>query len=481
MIRGANYIQVYPNRSVVEDVLKRTGNPTEDSFSPFNGYAYYIDEQFRGSSMNKFNMDDLIVYTCNSKMDLDPTRVHRQAVINGLELIDKESAGYTYLEDMSDNDKAVKKWLEMVVVGYKKNSNSPYNTQREQHTNFVYDNDGEADDEKNFLTQENNLDRDVYFRTIDEIPYLLKIIHNRSKGINAQLFSFTRAYAIIRRTKNDAEIVPRDFANYTLYRMDSMGGLDRQFDHEKDNRSNDYRNALAFIRGANPHDYAYKACMKLITCLEAIGVDIQMEDPVEYNNSFINRLQCNYLVSNAEYFNTYADTDQELIMALSPDKLFKVDIINHMMDEDDVDTQEDIISYIKTGLHVAAAGPAPAGIDWREDKSEQVLSYIKAIKLFNDRKKNPNAMPVDFKEGMEFIDGLLYYRRSIVKFSGEFCGKFIGQYKGAWPDVIFSNYGMVIVLPKTFEAIYYQTIDECVKRATKIFRGEFNGGGWNIL
>lgn len=481
MIKGAKYIQAYPNRSVIEDLLKRTGNPTKDSFTPFTGLAHIIDEQFRGSSINKFNMDDLVSYACSSKMDLDPKQVHRQAVLNGLELIDKESAGYTYLEDMTDDEASVKKWLEMVIVGYKKNSNSPYNMQREQYTNFVYDNDGEADDEKNFLTEENDLDRDVYFRTIDEIPYLLKIMHNRSKGMNAHLFSFTRAYAIIRRTKSDAEIVPRDFDGYTLYRVDSMGGFDRRFDHAKDNRSNDYRNALAFIRGANPHDYAYKACMKLISCLETIGVDIQNEDPSEYGNMFIDRLQCNYLATNAEYYSSYADADQELIMALSPDKLFKVDILNHAMDSDDVDTQEDIISYIKTGLHAATAGPAPVGIDWNVDRSEQVLSYIKAIKLFNDRRTNPNAQPVDLKNGMEFIDGLLYYRRTIVKFSGEFCGRFIGQYKGTWPDVVFSNYGMVIVLPKTFEAIYYQPIDECIRRATKIFRGEFNGGGWNIL
>lgn len=481
MIRGAKYIQEYPNRSVIEDLLKRTGNPDENSFTPFTGKASTIPQQFGGKLIDKFNIDDMVDYIVRTNMDLDPTRINHNVSYHGIEFNDKESAGYTVLEDMVDNESDVDKWLSQAYVAYKKNGNSPFVAEKEVFTNFVYDDDGEAEDEKNFLVEKSDSDKDTFYRIIDEIPYLLKLIHNKSKAMNAHLFSFTRAYALIKRKFGTVDVQPKEFGNYTLYRLDSMGRFDREFVHEKDNRSTDYRSALAFIRGGNPHDRAYKACMKLITSLEAIGVNIEFEDPRQYSNDFINRLQCNYLESNSEYYENYKEVDAELIAALSPENIFKVSLLTHDYEDEDYDTREDIVSYIKTNLSIAATGPAPNGIDWDVDRSEEVLTYLKALKIANDRLDKKQPTPFTLMNGLEFIDGLLYYKKSILVLSGKFCGRFIGQYKGTWPEVVLSNYGMAIVLPKIYEGVYYQPIGECVKRATAKLRGEFDGGGWNVL
>lgn len=482
MLKGDVYIQAYPNKSVVEDVLKRTGNSTQESFTPFVGLAQVLQEQFRGSSETKYNIDDIIHYTMTLGMDLNPKAVKKPVKLGGLDLIDKESAGYTYLEDMADDDAAVRKWLEMVIIAYKKNANSPYKTENAYSTYLIADNDGDVQEEKYFLTEHEKIDKDTFYATLDEIPYLLKIISNKSKGMNAHLFSFLRAYAIIRKSKSDDEIAPRDFAPYELWRVTNTGEFDRLFDHTKDNRGPDYRNAIAFIRGQQPNDYAYKACMKLITCIEALEVDIQLEDPHAYSNDYVNRLQCNYLPTNAEYFDTYKEIDQELIDALGPDRLFKIDDVKHLFTaECEADIEEDIIQYIKTELKISKleSEEEKGPIEWT-DKSDKVVKYIEILKYVNDKKTNPNAQPAKLKD-VEFIDGLMYCRRSIVKFSGEFCGKYIGQYKGYFPTVIFSMYGLAIVLPPEFKGVYYVSIEECIERLTNILKGEYNGGGWHIL
>ena len=482
MLRGDIFIQPYPNRSVIEDVLTRIGNPTDSAFTPFVGQSEIINEQFRGQSRDRFNLEDLISYTLQTKMDLDPKKIMKPQVINGLELQDKENAGYEILEDMEDDEASLKKWISMVIIGYKKNSGSPYNMERERYTRVILDDDDEETEEKYMIAEDKDMDLDAYYKVIDEIPYLLKIMHNRSKIMHAHLFSFTRAYALIMRHKgSNAEIVPRDFSGHQLWRVKDDGRFDRQFVHEQDNKSPDYREALAFIQGYSEHDYAYKACMKLITCLESIGVDIANEDPRDFDNAFIDRLVCNYIPKNDEYVSTYGNIDPELIAALSPDRLFTVQSQASFMDTKLVSTENDIISYIKQDLEIAKVHHPGLFDEWDESRRSLVMKYMQAVKLYNDLKTNPKAKLATFNNGFEFVDGLLYYRKSIAKWSGEFCGRLIGPYDKIYPDVIFSTYGIAIVLPKSYRGIYYVSIEECLERLKTIYGGQYNTGGWYML
>ena len=59
----------------MEDLALRSGPPTSNSFTPFNGKADVLREQFSGSQMDRFNMEGFLAE--NASFEFDPTRTNQ--------------------------------------------------------------------------------------------------------------------------------------------------------------------------------------------------------------------------------------------------------------------------------------------------------------------------------------------------------------------------------------------------------------------
>ena len=86
MLRVTRCLEVYPNKSIIEDLVTREGEPTVDSYTPFQGKKSTIDSQFSGTQRYNFKLNDFLQYV--QSRDLDPSRATTAKTYGMLE--DKE-------------------------------------------------------------------------------------------------------------------------------------------------------------------------------------------------------------------------------------------------------------------------------------------------------------------------------------------------------------------------------------------------------
>ena len=106
----------YPHKSILEDVMSRDGEPTEECFTPYYGCAHIVREQML-LNRNEFELSDIIR---SAVSDYNPHKqrptvdgVHR--LVSANEVKDY----YTNLEDISQE--WIEKYVAWVVIGFKVN------------------------------------------------------------------------------------------------------------------------------------------------------------------------------------------------------------------------------------------------------------------------------------------------------------------------------------------------------------------------
>lgn len=474
MLRSTRQMIRFPSKTVLEDVLTRTtGYLDPEAYSPFRGMPELIEEQFKGSDRTKFILEDCIEY--NYKGDLNPSKVKVADTSEGFDNGEKVLAGYVYLEDMFENEEDARLWFTRQLIGYKIHSDSPFRKEDSYDTLMIGAGD-DKDNEKELLEDVDNFDLAQHDKILNEIPYLLKIIHNKSKEMRAHLLSFLRAYAILlERGKKVSTINPKDFDSFALFRVKSDGTIDRQFDHAQDNRGEHYPAARSFILGYHPNDEAYKACMKLLDYYEYLGINWLEENPTIYNNSFMERLICTYLPSNEEYFQKYGQLDAEVVAALQPENIFKVGNRTSFFADSEVRTvsRQEILNYIKGSMNIDKLRYPVKWRKYKEDGDAITLEFLEKYFCRNMKRV------VSLNDRFLRIDGFFYtLKRSIVVLQIPELGRFDGEV----PNIIFSIYGMAIILPDRFEEnVYYLPIEECIHRFEASRKGEPYETGWYIL
>lgn len=467
MLRITRQIRSYPCKTVLEDVLTRTGS--EFAFSPFPPMPELIDETFTGRNRENFVLSELLSFC--SENDLNPSKVKLPEEIIGLELFEKRLAGYVTLEDMKKDVASARTWFKRQMIGYI--MYGEYSKKYEPKDTYLKINYETGDEilERDLLVVEDDCDYDYREKILHEIPYLLKIIYNQSIRMNAHLISFLRAYVILSENKPESEIAPRDFGDFVLIRLKGNGTFDRYFDHEADNKGEDYPMARRFIMGEFPYNEAYKACMKLITYFEELGLDWANENPEDYDRDFFERLICTYIPSNEEYFDTYGNLDPEVAQALSPDNIYSLSTrLSYLDNNSGYSSESDTIKYIADTIVFKREVFGSLFDDYHGSGLQAIMKYIHARLNFGKPEEQWDELP----SGFEVINGFVYLNRKLFKLSGEYIGAIGNEY----PDVIFHEYGMAIVLPKRFEEVNFVSHVELMKRLKAAQNGDNYAQQW---
>ncbi len=486
MLRETKCFQNYPSKSVIEDIVTRSGLPDEDSFTPFAGRMEDLNSQFSGSSQqSRFKLADFLEYVKNR--DLDPSAIKVADRDGILQSSVKHAGGFKTLEDLAafgNEDDTVGKYLMNLCVGFKKDSESAYNQTRDYYTRTIRNYNGDDEDEieeKYLLEQEDDrLSNEEYEQVLTELPYLIKSMWSYSKRMQGNLFSFAFAYAdIVERKHGSTNVSVQDFRNYTTYGIKSDGTFWKTFIHANDNKYTIYQGFMKVFTAPGSHMDVYSLCMKFLNSLKILGIDFHNEDPRQFNNDFIKSMVCTYLPSNEQYINEYKNVDPEIIVALSPENVFATAKSSLY-----IPVEEDTESYDwNQNIYFVGEQLRNARIVWESNRKRDNLFFPdeeSTIEILTEYLRihtgdDSTTAPID-RIGFHPYTDILYLKnkdengRPIQDYL-ILDGRYFGTYRGSYDyKVIFTRYGFIVPLEDRYDRVFCMTAEDCLKKLE-----EYNG------
>jgi hypothetical protein len=190
--------------------------------------------------------------------------------------------------------------VEQVTFGYRRNDQHGY---REYMSNHLQVQRAVRDKEDNRIFTESDIatdDSDDARREVLEvkqkIPYLLKMLHIKSKQLGISLISLVIANEKVKAKYPDKSSKPVKLVEEGVYYMDKTGRITSRMA----NVIGTFPHHLhLWVSGAEGHyDIYYAAVVELLGYCDRIGVDLTLEDAMKYQEEFINSLPFDYIIRN---------------------------------------------------------------------------------------------------------------------------------------------------------------------------------------
>lgn len=489
MLRETKYQLVYPSKSVIEDLVMRDGPADESSFSPFEGKRKVLQAQFSGTQAARFKISDFLKHF--ERRDFDPRRVNVVATYGMLS--EKGTSTYTTLESLITNgieSSAVEDYLVMLCVGFKKDNTSPYVVNEEKLTRTIsyIDDDGDsATEEKMLINREldNDLSNAEFDEIVTELPAVMKSIWSCSKIAKANLFSFALAYKDIIE-KHGRNPIVQDFSNYATHYIKSDGTYKRQFSHGDDNKYTIYKNAMNIFIYPGSYPMEFNLCRRWLDMLQLLGIDYRDEDPMEYNNEFMNSIVCKYIPSNDAYFSEYRNLDVEVIAALQPENIFNTTkstiFLNKTMSigrDTASKSKKESFDYSQTEFILNEI--LTCGIYENIEREYLIPNVQKSIKFIEAILSIANGSPVTLPKNYVTFErgGLAYFKKKVLTLPGKYLGTFKGRLDY---NIAVTKYGFIFIIEENFSEAYFLTLDRCFELLEEYDGDEErkNDAGWKL-
>ena len=315
MFISKTLIQI-PAKTLVEDLVSRSGYPNSESLSPYQGkydeirrdlanIAYDGSVSAMFSSQPDYDADKQKPYE-GAREDSDDDMCHEYATYNASGEIESEYP--RRLEDIHPSH--VIHYLYNVAYGVKYNASNSIRSYNKDNptTKTLIGNEEEVVEEKDLLL---NTDDSIYTQqeiheAKTKVPYLIRKLHDKSIELGVHLISLLIAYERAKEVvnvsnyvkKNNITVRPRHLLAEGVYAMGSDGNIAGLFEEDAN------KNSRAFMRGrdwlSEPSD-TRKDANELVHCYEVLGIDIKTEDPATYVQSYVDKLVISYVTSNVDY------------------------------------------------------------------------------------------------------------------------------------------------------------------------------------
>lgn len=280
---------------VIEDLALRTGPETEESLSPLDGMADFVNARsrgFYGSFISKIAAQyDFSITSMNTEIRAE---------------LRKSLGREPYkIEDVPPE--IITKYLGNVMKSasdYKHNSIKA-ETNEFRKERLLVNKDGESALESELLDDSGKPKFLEIKERKEKMTLYVKKLFNKGKRFRTSLLSLIIAYEKARRKDNSIERCEFRDISFLTYQVDRDGDIIRDLHGEPLRIKNDGPGAKAidFINGAEPNDPAYKAYKDLLwLCMEE-GIDLAEENPLEYDSKFIDELVVTRVTKNKEYLN----------------------------------------------------------------------------------------------------------------------------------------------------------------------------------
>lgn len=473
MLREKAIRRTYPNKTVLEDLLTREGEATEDSWSPYTGKRDVIAEQWGGQWRQKWNLNKFLEMHMNR--DVDPAKIGRAGNASGT---DSNRPCETLEDTMSGGlePQSVLVYVRSLFVGCKIDTNSPFrlDTQTTRMVNS-FDEDGDSsvsEADLEIRQDDDEISNKLYDETIREMPYIIKYLWCLSKSMKVNLFSFIFAYARCIEYNEFYTVTSRDFLKYPTYKITPTGEPDGQFDHKNANKyvGGPYRNTVAMFQYRDAHPLEFHYIDKFIKGLKVLGLDFKNENCLDYNNEWINSLVCTYLPSNDFYIAENIETDIEVMTAISPNNILsatKTDLYSSSLDSimsgesSETDVENELYLLGDSVLLSYKAGFLPKNfLDTMHEGFWDFLHTCLAIDA---------GCEIDIPKERVSFD-----RIGITRFDGNpvlFPGSMFGELAGADYNVVILKSGYILPVGGGLEELVYMPLMQAYDRLEEVADG----------
>lgn len=302
-----------PARSLLEDLVLRTGLPTTESLSPYSGMQHVLFDQFKG----RLSSVDL-QFVFDRLREEDDYDADKQRPVAGPWRLERTSSN-AYLRRMEDIDESwVQKYLENVLTGIKINRSGgirEYESSNRE-TRTLTDSEGSSVDEGELLIGSYDYTPMDVTKAADKLPYLLKRMFDKSLQLGISAMSLIIAYEKARR-QSDAVggVRPRHILGNTVYYMNANGQLDGVLPSTA-NSGKKFPPACDWILGKDRDSY-FQDAMELLDVCDTLGIDITQEDPQDYQAEQIQKLKITYITKNREYLRGMRPRNLSVLDALA--------------------------------------------------------------------------------------------------------------------------------------------------------------------
>lgn len=272
---------------------------------------YVLFEQFRGGKQGELDLG-VILNMLSECADYDASKQRPIAGPYKLDRPDNEP----YLRKLEEIDSSwVKKYLENVLVGIKKNDRGGVRAYRSQHreTRVMYDEDGEPTDESELLIDEGNGNYVDIDAAKAKLPYLLKRMYDKSRMLGISVMSLLIAYERARYVKNPP--APRHILDMDVYYMNKDGTLGNVLPSSA-NSGKVFPAARAWVAGEDADAY-FRDAMELLRVCDVLGIDITRENPADYQRENIEKLKITYITRNRDYLRGVRNRNLTVLDTLS--------------------------------------------------------------------------------------------------------------------------------------------------------------------
>lgn len=209
------------------------------------------------------------------------------------------------IEDIPDE--AVIKYLQNTMYSA---TNRDENSIKEEKNEFrvgsvVVNDEGETALPADLLDTQNKPNFVELKRRRAKLALAVKKLHNRGKRYRTHMMSLVISYERAKKLKSDVYDCKFRYVKDSTYQIMENGSILKDTEGNPITIRNDGVNkkAIDFINGENRNDSAYKAYKDLLWICSEEGIDLSKENPLDYDEKFMDALVVTTVTKNREYLN----------------------------------------------------------------------------------------------------------------------------------------------------------------------------------
>ena len=292
-----------PSRKIIVDLALRNGLPDKEAVCPYKGRANYFNKYTIGDP--RYSHLPAIKFF-ELQADFDANKIKPDHGPYTKRQPGEKDALDNYLIRLEDIDESwVIKYFENKVYGLKINNDNSLKLalmEIEDVRSWMDESDSDIMyTEKDMQVRDVGYSASELLKWEEKLPYLLKRLHEVSKSREIGIISLLIAYE---KTRRDREYnkgtarnpKPTETINAGVYKMTRDGRLSVP---PRENKGDKWNYMWKWIQGYEEYrdDYFYDA-MEFLDILERLDIDIKNEDPFNYQEEFISKLEITYVPKN---------------------------------------------------------------------------------------------------------------------------------------------------------------------------------------
>lgn len=280
---------------LIEDLALRTGPETEESMSTVEGQAAKVNETrkwFTGNFVNKIA----------NQIDFSITSASSEARVEARNRLGREAFK---IEDI--DPKYIIKYFENIMQSATKHNTGSIKEEEQEFKigKAVTNEDGDIATPADLIDTSDKLNFIEIKKRREKLALCVKKLNTKGKKFKTHMMSLIISYERAKKRVLGLDECKFRYVKNGTYQITERGTLIRDIHGNLVTIRDDgiHKKAIDFINGEDKNDSAYKAYKELLWICSEEGIDLSAENPLTYDEEFIDNLIITRVTKNREYLN----------------------------------------------------------------------------------------------------------------------------------------------------------------------------------